>query len=224
MKLVLIRHAQSIRNVALQGSHFYEDEQEKLGLPNHFIHLTEKGKAEARDVGHTLCALEKQHGTPAVLMHSGFKRAKETALLIKEEVGLIYEGSSFSLPIEQNHLLRERDAGHAFEMSEGEAAKYFPFLQQYWGFEGKWFATPPGGESFIQVMDRVSLFLHILANNKKYEGRTVYAVSHGGTMQAFKMVIEKIPFDEADERVRNPKNCELARYEYEQGEWRPLQT
>lgn len=222
MKLVLIRHAQSARNAVFHGNTFYKDNQEKLGTPNHFIHLTDKGRGQAVEVGSTLYRNEAEHGTPKVILHSGFKRAKETAEIIKHEFETQHR--SKNLPIEQNHLLRERDAGHAFEMRESEAAKHFPFLQDYWKFEGKWFAVPPGGESFVQVMDRVSLFLHALTSNRKYEGKTIYAVTHGGTMQAFKMVIEKVPFDEADKRVVNPKNCEVVRYEYENGEWKTFIT
>lgn len=226
MKLVLIRHAQSVRNELFKGQHFYEDSQGKLGLPNHLIHLTEKGKGEAKARGYELYLKEKDHGTPKVILHSGFLRAKETAEIIKREIETSYreDDVSFTLPMEQNHLLRERDAGHAFEMNRSEVDQHFPYLENYWKFDGKWHAIPPSGESLVQVMDRVSLFLSMLANTKKYEGSTVYAVSHGGTMQAFKMVIEKVPFDEACERVHGPKNCEIAQYEYGQGEWKPFQT
>ncbi len=223
MKLVLIRHAQSVRNELFKGQHFYEDSQGKLGLPNHLITLTDKGRGQAKARGYELYLKEKERGRAVVILHSGFTRAKETAEIIKKEIEHSYKevDTLFTLPIEQNHLLRERDAGHAFEMNRSEVDHHFPYLDDYWKFDGKWHAIPPSGESLVQVMDRVSMFLHMLANTKKYEDETLYAVSHGGTMQAFKMVIEKIPFDEAEDRVHSPKNCEVAQYEYVKGEWEP---
>ncbi|MBP6888261.1 MAG: histidine phosphatase family protein [Candidatus Pacebacteria bacterium] len=216
MKLILIRHAQSVRNAAFKGNHFYHDGQEKLGTPNHSLTITEKGKDQARAVATMLLSEIKkgEEASPSLLLHSGFIRTRETANIIFE---VLQNESSF--PVEQNHLLRERDAGHAFEMWESEARQHFPYLESHWDFEGKWFAVPPGGESFIQVMDRVALFLQTLTVDTRHKDKTVYAVTHGGTMRAFQMVIDKVPFEKADELVLNPKNCGIVKYNYVHNVW-----
>jgi broad specificity phosphatase PhoE len=219
MKLILIRHAQSVRNAAFKGNTFYRDDQEKLGLPNHVLGLTEKGREQARDAAQKILAGVGVYGSPTVILHSGYVRARDTANIIHEEFSKSY---NHEIEFEQNHLLRERDAGHAFEMSGSESRHHFPFLEDHWKFEGKWFAVPPGGESFIQVMDRVSTFLHILSQESRPRWRdgTIYAVTHGGTMRAFQLVVEKIPFEEAEEQVTIPKNCEMAGYQYVNGSWK----
>jgi 2,3-bisphosphoglycerate-dependent phosphoglycerate mutase len=218
MKLILIRHAQSVRNAIFKGGHFYKNDQEKLGLTNQAIPISEKGEGQAKEVAQQLYY---NFDLPEVILHSGFTRTLRTARIIRDEmiVASALNDHTFSVELEQNHLLRERDAGYGFEMHEGEAAKNFPFLQEYWDFEGKWFATPPGGESIVKTMDRVSLFLHTLSVNEKYRDRTVYAVTHGGTMRTFQMVIEKIPFERADELVREAKNCEIHAYQFKKGAW-----
>ncbi len=43
-------------------------------------------------------------------------------------------------------------------------------------------AAPPGGESFVHVMDRVSDRIHALS--AEFKGRDIVAVTHGGTIRA----------------------------------------
>jgi broad specificity phosphatase PhoE len=223
MKLILIRHAESLRNVHRNGKAFYDVGQEKIGLPNHLIPITENGRRQADSVADTLYSKwsSGEHAKPAIMIHSGFVRTRDTANIIHSKLKVLAEndGTSFEIPMEQNHLLRERDAGHTFEMDSAEAEKYFPHLEDYWRLDGKWFAVPLGGESIVQVMDRVSIFLYQLAQNQKLKNSTVYAVTHGGTMTAFELVIKKVPFSEAAERVHAPKNCGVANYEYKEGVW-----
>ncbi len=218
MNLVLIRHAESARNVLFKGSHFYLDHQKKIGMPNHLVPITKEGERQAKHVAEKLLA---NFGPPAVILHSGFARTKQTAGIIKNEIIKQFARSNidFDVEMEQNHLLRERDAGYAFEMSQSESQTNFPYLQDYWKFEGNWFAVPPGGESFIQVMDRVSTFLHMTSLAEKYSSKTIYAVTHGGTMRAFQMLVEKVPFDKADELIINAKNCEIHTYQFKCGVW-----
>jgi 2,3-bisphosphoglycerate-dependent phosphoglycerate mutase len=222
MRIVLIRHAQSLRNVTHAGKTFYRVGEKKNNVPNYKVPITAEGVNQARAVGKRLYNMHVTYGVDPVRMyHSGFKRAEHTASIIIDTMKELAEKNSheLSIPIEQDHLLRERDAGHAFEMDEGEAKKHFPYLSEHWSFEGKFFATPPGGESFVRVMDRVALFLHKMSTIDALRGKTVYAVTHGGTMLAFEMVVGKIPFDEGGRSVTLAKNCEIHSYCYEGGEW-----
>lgn len=223
MKLVLIRHAQSLRNVQRGGRPFYDVGQKKIGLPNHLIPVTKEGRLQAEKVAHALFRglLCGKYTTPSVIFHSGFVRTIDTANIILTIFKGMGTGGRFNkTPLEQNHLLRERDAGHTFEMDYEEAKTNFPHLDDYWKLDGKWFAVPLGGESLVQVMDRVSLFLNQLIQRLEWEDSTIYAVTHGGTMMAFEMVIKKIPFEKATELVQTPKNCGVREYDYEDGVWK----
>ena len=223
MKLTLIRHAQSERNKSIGGGHFYSDASQKSGIPNHRIKITEEGEAQARTVARRLrtVSIEKGIGTPTILLHSGYERSKKTAEIILNELQQLplKMGITLKTTLEQDHLLRERDSGYGIEMTKHESKQHFPYLEDYWELDGTWFAVPPGGESVVQVMDRVSTFLLKLSLNKKFESKHVCAVTHAGTMSAFQMVIEKIPFEKADELVIRQKNCATAEYEYEDGDW-----
>jgi broad specificity phosphatase PhoE len=226
MKLTLIRHAQSVRNKIVKGGHSYTDVSQKLGIPNHLIKITDLGEIQAKEVAKKLfqTSLMKGKGLPSVLLHSGYERARTTAEIILKEVKVFGEENNISVKttIEQDHLIRERDSGYGIEMTHDESRGHFPFLEEHWALNGAWFSVPPGGESVVQVMDRVSTFLLKLAMNKDLEGKHVWAVCHARTMSAFQMVVEKIPFEKADELVLHPKNCATAEYELEYGVWKSV--
>jgi len=78
-RLVLIRHAESERNKALDGSLFLTDPTllEQIGkVPDHKISITEKGKSQADQ---TSAHLLRELGVPDVVFHSGYQRTVQTA-------------------------------------------------------------------------------------------------------------------------------------------------
>ncbi len=218
MKLIIIRHAESERNVQLKGKTFYDEGQKKLNIPNRLIDLTESGVRQAVALSEKLIHNVRSGvlAEPDIVMSSSFTRADKTADIVSNG---LEEGGVAAPKIEHNHLIRERDSGYGYEMTREESGNTFPYLRNHWSFEGKWFSTPPGGESLVQVMDRGALFLSTLSLDTRLQGKTVYAFSHGGFMQAVQAVVNKIPFEEIESRVKNPENCEFAIYSNEQGFW-----
>ena len=214
MKLLIIRHAESVRNVTMRGKVFYKHEEEKAGTPTRRIALTDLGKQQAHTVAEKLLAKVRtgEIAMPDIVLSSGFMRADSTAEIVTKGMGC-------DLPIKHNHLLRERDPGYGFELTEEEMQVHFPYLRQYWGLEGKWFSTPPGGESLVQVADRASLFLQTISGDARYTNKTVYAFSHGGFMMAMNVVIRSIPCLEVDTNLMNPPNCHIDTYSNEKGYW-----
>jgi 2,3-bisphosphoglycerate-dependent phosphoglycerate mutase len=225
MKLTLIRHAESERNKRIRGQSFLQSSEHRLGVPNHLIPITDLGEHQAEEVAKNLFnqAIHSGDGLPSVIIHSGYKRAKSTAEIILREVKTLASSKRFHMStyLDQDHLLRERDSGYGIEMTRDESRQHFPYLDNHWDLDGKWFAVPPGGESVVQVMDRVSTFLIKLSLNKELEDKHVWVVTHGRTISAFQMVIEKIPFDMVNELVTSPKNCGYVHYTYAGGVWSP---
>jgi broad specificity phosphatase PhoE len=118
----------------------------------------------------------------------------------------------------RHHLfIRERDQGHAYNMTDAEAAAAFPWLQDYWATFGPLFAQPPGGESLAQVCERVYTFLQKLA--RTMEGKRVLLVTHGGTIWCAGYVLERSTYAVAERRFETEhiQNCSVARYELEGG-------
>ena len=118
----------------------------------------------------------------------------------------------------RHHLfVRERDAGWTYDMTTAEAAAAFPWLQGYWETFGRFFARPPGGESFADVADRVYLFLGMLFRERA--GQRVLVVTHGGTLRVFRYLLERWTHDEFLERwdAELVPNCAVTTYAFNPG-------
>jgi broad specificity phosphatase PhoE len=207
--LVLVRHGESQRNIARRKNRFFLDDEARRplqGIPDHLIGLTETGWRQARQTG---AALHERFGPFDQIYHSGYRRAVETTEAILES----YPPEGRERMRVRHHLfIRERDQGHAYDMTDAEAAAAFPWLQGYWNTFGPFFARPPGGESLAQVCERVYTFLQKLA--RTMAGRKVLLVTHGGTIWCCRYVIERWTYEEAERRFQTEHvaNCSITSY------------
>ncbi|HVL66719.1 MAG TPA: histidine phosphatase family protein [Vicinamibacterales bacterium] len=210
--LVLVRHGQSQRNVVKKRNRFYLDDESRQsvkGIPDHLIALTAEGHRQAVETGR---ALRETFGPFDHVVHSGYTRTIETT----EGLLAAYTDAERQAMTVRHHLfIRERDAGHAYDMTDAEASAAFPWLQDYWNTFGPFFARPPGGESLAQVCERVYAFLQRLA--RLMAGRRVLVVSHAGTLWCFRYVLERWTYDEAEHRFNTEPmpNCAVTSYRYD---------
>jgi len=212
--LVLVRHGQSQRNIAPKRNRFYLDDEARRpirGIPDHLIGLTELGWRQARETG---VALHERFGPFDQVYHSGYQRAVDTTTAMLEA----YEPAVRDQMRVRHHLfIRERDQGHAYNMTDAEAGEAFPWLQDYWNTFGPFFSRPPGGESLAQVCERVYSFLQKLARTTA--GKRVLLVTHGGTIWCCRYVLEGWTYAEAERRfeTEHVPNCSVTHYELEGG-------
>jgi broad specificity phosphatase PhoE len=151
--LILVRHGESTGN-----------RERIFGTEPHSLPLTERGYQQARDVAAKIGKLFKAEHVVA----SYYLRAHETGRVIAE---------ALHLPLEIEPKLHEREVG-VLKGQAYEAAYKMPDYNP----ENHWTWAPEGGESFVDVMNRVGPILDRLA--KTYLGRDVVVVSHGGVMKA----------------------------------------
>jgi len=216
--LVLVRHAESLRNkVKNKNSVFIsESEKKKLeGYSDFSLPLSSEGFNQAKKTGK---ALASEFENFDVAFHSGYVRAETTLLEMKREFSRV---AREHMKIEQNALIRERDCGYTYDMTEEESAKYFPFLQNYWKKHGGFFAVPPGGESLAQVTTRVAIFYEMLC--RVWAGKKVLVVSHGGTIACFRGLIESLRYEKIIfwKRGEEPGNCNVTAYKFDDGSQTP---
>jgi probable phosphoglycerate mutase len=206
--LVLVRHAESTRNVAKGDAVFYPDDASRatVGLvADHQIPITDAGRLQAEALGRRLRA----DGPPDVVFHSGYVRTQQTT------AGLLSawpESERRSIPVREHAFVRERDAGYGFQMTSAEAAAAFPWLQAYWQEAGPLFARPPGGESLADVALRVHAFLELL--DKECADQRVLVVTHTGTLRVFRYLLEGWTREEFDAHWTSVKfpNCGVVKY------------
>ncbi len=207
--LVLVRHAESARNVAKKGNTFFLDDESRKavqGIPDQHVPITDEGRRQAELTGR---ALRAEYGVFDRVYHSGYRRTQETA----EHLLAAYPGEERERMIVRHHLfLRERDAGWTYDMTTAEAAAAFPWLQGYWDTFGRFFARPPGGESLAELAERVYLFLQKLYRDP--HNQRVLVVSHGGTLRVFRYLLERWTHDEFLDRWESEPvaNCAVTTY------------
>jgi len=130
------------------------------------IQLNDRGRWQARRVGQALAAEEL-----AAIYSSDLGRAHETARCIAEAAGL---------DVVAHQGLRER----CFGMFEG---KTFDEIQQAWPAHAQdWrkripeWEPPQGGESLLQLRERVTRTVSDLA--ARHRGEQIAVVAHGGVL------------------------------------------
>jgi len=165
MKLVLVRHGQSVYNL----------ENKFTGWKD--VDLTDKGRNEAVKAG-TL--LKKKQFSFDYAYTSDLKRAQETLSIILDRL------DSTLNPI-KNQALNERDYGDLIGRNKADAAKEFGEEQvQIW--RRSYDVPPPGGESLKMTCDRTlpyfdEIFNLVLNNNN------VIISAHGNSIRA---IVKKI--------------------------------
>ncbi len=211
-ELVLIRHEESQRNQAKKGSvYFADDEARQLikGVPDYEMPVTERGHSQGLQTG---VGLRKMFGVPDYLYHSGYVRTIETG----EDILAAYTPEEReNIKVRMNPFIRERDAGYAYDMTQEEAETAFPWLQDHWKTFGGFFARPPGGLSLSDVAGNVYNFINMLFRDRA--GQKVFVVTHGGTLRAFRFILERWTYEQALRWPEgdSPHNCGITHYKYD---------
>jgi broad specificity phosphatase PhoE len=215
--LVLVRHGESARNVVKKHNRFFLDDESRKavqGIPDWQVPLTEAGRRQAALTGE---GLRERFGTFDYVYHSGYRRAEETAQGIFTAYS---EDQRRSMKMRMNPFIRERDNGYTYDMTTAEAESAFPWLQEYWETFGPWFSRPPGGESLADVAGRTSVFLNMVF--RSHAGERILVVTHGGTLRAFRFLLERWTFEHAAAVLNayHTPNCCITAYRFDSGSGR----
>jgi probable phosphoglycerate mutase len=152
-RLVLIRHGESEGN----------REQAFTRTPD--VPLTEDGRSQVRAAADAIAALYR----PSRIVSSPFARARETAAILAERLGV---------PVVVEPDLRERSYGELAGQPYA-AARTCPDYDP----ETYWLWCPPGGgETLVEVAARAGAVLDRIAADAR--GDDVVVVSHGAVMMA----------------------------------------
>ncbi|MEV6923186.1 histidine phosphatase family protein [Dactylosporangium sp. NPDC051485] len=207
--LVLVRHAESARNIAKKGSVYFADDaarQVVRGVPDHLIELTPDGRKQAAQTGQ---AIRSRFGAFDYVFTSGYARTEQTAAAILDAYP---EVERSRMRVKPELFIRERDPGFAYDMTTAEAEAAFPWLSEYWQTFGGFMARPPGGESLADVTGRVHMFLNAIARD--HAGQKIMVVTHGGTLRCFRFLLEGWSYSQAQSWPEGgaPANCGVTTY------------
>ncbi|HYE22783.1 MAG TPA: phosphoglycerate mutase family protein [Verrucomicrobiae bacterium] len=207
--LVLVRHAESERNQLKKSNSYLPDDESAAiirGVPDHLVPITDRGARQARTIGPHL---RQHYGIFDVVYHSGYLRTKQTMDAALEA----YTPEELSqMKIRESHLVRERFPGYAYNMTDAEVERNFPYIKEHWERYGPFYGVPPGGKSQCDVCGDVYTFIGLLRRVRA--GKNVCVFTHGGTIRAFRYNLERWNATKYMElyMADPPENCGVTAY------------
>ncbi|QGF24309.1 histidine phosphatase family protein [Raineyella fluvialis] len=208
-RLVLVRHGESVGNVADRRAGAAGLGQLDLATRDPDTPLSDNGRAQAEALGAYFAALPRAERPDAVLS-SPYLRARTTA-----EICLAAAGMTELLAVDER--LRERDLGSWEGYTHKGITEKFPEEAARRARTGKFYYRPPGGESWTDVALRVRSVLGDI--RAEYHDANVWVFSHQAVIMSFRLVIEGLQeasLLEIDSTVPLP-NCSLTTYVREEG-------
>src|SRR5690606_5666416 len=145
--LWLVRHGQSVGNVANDEAHATGRHRLDLADRDMDVPLSELGREQSVALG-TWLGQQPPEVRPDVVVSSPYVRAAETARLIVETAEL-------DVRIVHDERLREREFGILDLLTRRGIEATFPFEAERRARLGKFYYRPPGGESWVDVALRL---------------------------------------------------------------------
>ncbi|WP_270886947.1 histidine phosphatase family protein [Pedococcus sp. 5OH_020] len=202
-ELVLVRHGESVGNVADAAAQKAHADRLTLDYRDADTPLSEAGERQADAVGEHLAA--RGSDTPDVIVTSPYERAAQTA-------ARAVRGWGHRQEVIADERLRERDLGLFDGMTgSGIRAEYADEAKRR-AWVGKFYYRPPSGESWCDVALRVrSLLVDLRAG---YADQRVWLFTHQAVIMAFRYVLENLTEQELLEidRTRDLPNCSITTY------------
>ncbi len=214
--LLLVRHGQSVGNVAndnarAAGAHRLDLDHRDADTP-----LSESGVGQARAVGAWLGGLPED-ARPTVWLTSPYRRAADTATAALEAAGDISPGGRAGGPgLLTDERLRERDLGILDGFTGRGIRERYPEEAERRDRIGKFYYRPPGGESWTDVLLRVRYLLTDL--RQQYAGERVCVFSHQAVIMCFRVALEQLAEEEVlrVDREDPLPNCSVTIYRQRQ--------
>jgi broad specificity phosphatase PhoE len=203
-ELILVRHGQSLANVALGEANSAGSMEAEVSGRDAEVPLTPLGEEQAAAVGRWLAS---SSAAPQVVITSPYLRARETWRIAAAASGL-----DLPSPTTDDRLV-DRLLGDLELMTKAAVAARFPSEAARRAEAGEYRYAPPGGESFADIGVRLGSFLSDL--NRDQAGKRVAVVAHDAVVLMMRAVIENLTWDQvvAMERAAGSvRNASISRF------------
>ena len=185
-ELVLVRHGQSVANVAFPAADARGLLDAGVTGPDRDVELTDLGRRQAAAIGDWLVGLPA-HRRPEVVVTSPYRRARETWRLAAEASGL-----ALPAPTTDERLV-DRLMGDLEMKTRAAIARDHPGEAARHGGAFDPLYQPPNGESFEHIAVRLRSFLDDL--NRDHAGERVIVVAHDAVVLMMRAVLEGLDWD-----------------------------
>jgi len=201
--LWLVRHGESMGNVADAAAQQAGAGRLKLDVRDPDVPLSDTGREQAEALGRWLAALPEDQ-RPTAALSSPFARALTTAQLATAGLGI---------RVRTDERLRERDFGAFDGMTGAGIREHFPDEAGRRDLLGKFYYRPPGGESWADVALRIRSLL--ATEGLRNDCERLVVVAHQAVIMVFRYVLEGLTEQEllAVDKEEQVANASLTRYE-----------
>jgi broad specificity phosphatase PhoE len=178
--ITLVRHAESVGNLADSRARAAEAEQLDLDDRDADVALSPTGREQAAALAGWLDGDAGRAARPDAVLSSPYRRAAETAERTLARTGL---------DVVLDERLRERDLG-LFDglTSRGIRARH-PEEAERRSRLGKFYYQPPSGESWCDVVLRVR---DLLRDLERLDGARLWLVTHQAVIMSVRYVLEEL--------------------------------
>jgi broad specificity phosphatase PhoE len=191
-ELILIRHGESIGNVAREEAESNGASSIAMPMRDADVPLSDLGVQQARAVGRWLA--DDPDRLPTAVWTSPYLRARQTAQTALAEL-------VSAPPLRQDERIRDRELGVLDLLTKRGVTTGFPAEAQRRSWLGKFYYRPPGGESWADLVLRIRSFLADLDRGPA-QGRLLI-VSHDAVILLFRYVLEQLDEDAVFEIARS---------------------
>ena len=204
--LVIVRHAESERNVRRVAAHKSGELEYGRDIRDMDVPLTACGEKQAEATGRYL---GKRFKFDRVFV-SPYLRAVQTSQLMLKPFAHRPRSS-------HEERIREKEFGILDGLTRHGIIKKYPEEWKRREREGKYYYRPPGGESYPDVALRVHSFLGTLARDCRKQ--SVLVVCHSVVVLTFRRLLERLNEKELlaidRDREQDVCNCSVTWYQFE---------
>ena len=178
--LWVVRHGESAGNVARDAAEAAGAERLELTHRDVDVPLSDLGQRQAAALGRWT-ARKPADEQPTVVWTSPYVRAQQTAHIAMSTAGL-------DVPVVVDERLREREFGVLDGLTRRGITAQYPEESQRRGQIGKFYHRPPGGESWVDVAQRLRAVLDEIRIDAR--GERVLLMAHQVVVLLTRYVVE----------------------------------
>ncbi|MEA1832350.1 histidine phosphatase family protein [Methylobacterium durans] len=184
-RIWIVRHGESAGNVARNVAHGAGLSRIDIAERDVDVPLSPRGEEQALALGRWFAAMPSDE-RPEVVLTSPYRRAQQTAALIRDAGGLADSASEFVV----DERFREKELGILDRLTHTGVAELYPDQAAMRARLGKFYHRPPSGESWCDVILRLRSALDTLSLH--HDGQRVLLVAHQVVVLCLRYLLENM--------------------------------